>query len=94
MRFWIGWNEPGDDPRPTAWPLPPLIHYWISGEGDGYHTLCAVVDAASEAAAKDLIDSLWYPTDWRFCQEKADTWRPGERFPWPDSTVKDKDREQ
>jgi hypothetical protein len=86
-RFWIGWYEPVDeaeDPRPLTWPLPNGVQYWISGwRGDmSAATMVAVVDAATEEAAKKLIESLWKPDGWRFCEEQEPGWMPPPcRFP-------------
>lgn len=87
-RWWVSWYEPMDasgDYRPQTWPLPPSIpHYWCSGQtfdGDAA-TLCAVVDADTEEAAKDEVRKLWKPAGWRFCNEKAPGWMPAsDRFP-------------
>ena len=87
MRFWISWEEPVDDTgdwRPLHIPVPEEIkNYWCSGYGDDYATICAVVDADNEAAAKDLVYQEWRPQKWRFCEEQAVDWRPDPgRFPW------------
>ena len=89
-RFWVSWYEPVDeaikDPRPRKWPLPQtVIHYWVSGwTGDmDAATLCAVVDAASEDAAKaEVMLSGWSPREWRFVEAVAPDWMPpADRFP-------------
>lgn len=92
LRYWISWNEPDDakhgaDPRPVAWPLPASIPiWWCSGVGDGYSTVCAIVDVnGEEDSAKALIAKHWRPSDWRFCERKGwtqDAWMPDPgRFP-------------
>lgn len=88
-RFWVSWKEPVDetgDYRPMSWPLPDSIpSFWCSGEGDGYVTLCAVVDAHSEAEVMDIVGRYWKPSGWRFVTEKNPEWRPqSDRFPWPE----------
>lgn len=87
-RFWISWNEYSEDWRPiTDPPTRAIIGWWKSGEaGDGsYATLCAVVDAASEGAAKKAVKKNWpperMPPVWRFCEEKPADFMPGGRFP-------------
>lgn len=86
-RYWMRWEEPLDESagyRPMSLPLAPAIKgWWCSGEaGDGsYATLCAVVDAKDEAAAKAAIGEFWRPRAWSFCREKASDWTPGARFP-------------
>ena len=92
LRYWISWNEPHDaqygaDPRPVVWPLPASIpHWWCSGAGDGYSTVCAVVDVNGDAdSAKALIAKHWRPRDFRFVEQKGWSvagWMPeGTRFP-------------
>lgn len=85
--FWISWYQPGEDYRPPKWPLPKsFLGYWCSGEAfDGsYSTLCAHVKAKDESAAKSLIAASWPDHgDFRFCEEKAEGWTPGSRFPKP-----------
>lgn len=88
-RFWVSWREPIDetgDYRPISWPLPSSIPaFWCSGEGDGFVTLCAVVDAHSEAEVMDILAGYWKPFRWRFITEKEPGWRPAsDRFPWPE----------
>jgi hypothetical protein len=90
-RFWISWEEPvddSDDSRPLKWPLPSSIPaWWQSGSGDGYHTLCAVVDIKDEEAAREVIKDHWQPSGWRFCEEHPADWIPNAgRFPWPRKT--------
>ena len=73
MRFWISWEEPtpDEDYRPFTVPVQPLVlHWWCSGHGDGYATLCAVVDADNEEAAKDAVKKFWKPQAWRFIEPK------------------------
>lgn len=89
-RWWISWYEPVDeqgDYRAIRWPLADGIKkYWCSGwTGDGKSaTLCAVIDAATEDEAKQIVRDHWKPGEWRFCEEKPLHWRPGDRFPWAD----------
>jgi hypothetical protein len=88
-RYWISWREPLDeteDYRPLKWPLPEAIPaYWCSGYGDDFATLCAVVDARSEAEAMNIVGQHWQPSGWRFVEERSPEWRPSsDRFPWPE----------
>lgn len=93
LRFWLSWEEPldpkhGADPRPLK-TLPPnsaVKHWWCSGEGEGYMTLCAVVDVnATEEAAMAVVAEYWRPQAWRFAERKGwaqDGWMPeASRFP-------------
>ena len=95
MRFWISWYQAGEDYRPAKWPLPPEIAaYWCTGGSDAASTLCAIVDAPDEAAAKTLIVDCWggglvglmdWDSAWRFCNEREPGWKPeSSRFPWPE----------
>ena len=78
-RFWISWNEPGDDPRPLTVPSP---DWWCTGWGDGYATVCAIIDAESEEGAKARVQEQWEPSSWRFCNEVEANWTPpADRFP-------------
>ncbi len=92
LRYWVSWNEPFEvgkpaDCRPLTVPLPKSIpHWWCSGEGDGYFTMCAVVDVnGTEASAKEEIQRFWRPSEWRFTTKKGwtkDAWLPpDDRFP-------------
>lgn len=86
-RFWLSWYEPNDqgDYRPIKWPVvPSVLHWWCTGEvidGSAF-TLVALVEAASEAAAKEVIKDHWCPSKWRFCEERGADWTPDSgRFP-------------
>ncbi len=86
MRFWISWKEYAPDNRPlTDPPSEAILGWWESGAGDGFTTLCAVVDAVSEKEAMEHVIRNWPITrgqaSWRFCQSFPDGWTPGDRFP-------------
>ena len=86
MRYWISWNQHSDDFRPMTVPdksKSGILGYWCSGEGDGYYTMCAWVEADSQGSAEALIQKKDYwpdAGDWRFCTEVLDDWEPGPRF--------------
>lgn len=85
-RYWLSWEEPGDDPRPVAVPPPDgVVGWWWTGQGDGYSTICAVVDAVDAKGARAVVESPggWRPRAWRFCDMKDDAnWMPSpDRFP-------------
>lgn len=86
-RFWISWYEPyGDDGdyRSLLWPLPTgIVRYWCTGHTlDNRATLCAVVDAFDEEAAKQLVSTAFKPGEWRFCEAKEADFMPApDRFP-------------
>ena len=81
-RFWLSWYQPGDDPRPLTCPPNEAIRgWWVSGTGDDKFSICAVVDAESEEAAKAAVRVDWPEAEkWRFCEEKPRDWKPGDRF--------------
>ena len=87
-RWWVSWEEPGEaDYRPNGqYPVPEAIKaYWCSGEGEGYFTMCAVVDASDETSVWEELGKSWPDHGQeRFIQSKPEGWRPGDRFPWPE----------
>ncbi len=90
QRFWISWYQPTEDYRPIypKGQAAPLAHrYWCSGQrcADDSWTMCAVVDADSEADAKAVVQRYWPEAkEWRFCEPRAADWLPGaDRFPPP-----------
>jgi len=88
MRFWVSWEQSTEDYRPLTYPPEGMLGWWCSGEGDGYWTLCALLDAEDDDAAKDVIAKHWPETlemdDWRFWNEVDADHAPGDRFPLPD----------
>jgi hypothetical protein len=90
MRHWISWYEPGDagDYRPlTTPPEDVMLGWWCTGvrSSDEAGTLCALVQADDEDAAKALIGEHWEPESWRFCNEVDEHWvPPADRFPRPE----------
>jgi hypothetical protein len=97
-RFWISWWQPGEDHRPLGYPPnESILGWWCSGSRDAgpdrqERSVCAVVKAASEYDARMAVLRDWpEATDWRFCNEEADDYRPGDRFPlsdWNDSALR------
>lgn len=91
MRFWLSWQEPTDsnnDYRPISFPVNERIkHWWCSGTGDNYATLCAVVDVKEDEDEGDARDAVlqtwtWDGEEWRFIEKVADDWMPNAgRFP-------------
>ena len=95
-RWWISWWQPFpsedcDDVRPLAVPLPKneVVDWWISGESSRAASICAVVIAPTEEAAKRIIISHWDAPNtvikddaWRFCEPKPLDFMPEPtRFP-------------
>lgn len=85
--FWLSWYQPTQDYRPITYPpTEPVLSWWCSGFAtDGESdtaTLCAAVLATDEAMAKAAILKSWpEAAEWRFCNERELSWRPGDRFP-------------
>jgi hypothetical protein len=89
MRIWISWEEPVDeteDYRPFTVPVDPrILHWWCTGYGYGYSTICAVCEADSIASAKEAVRKHWKPQSWRFANKKEPGWMPpNDRFPVKD----------
>lgn len=84
-RFWLSWYQPTDDYRPlTDPPHPQVLGWWCSGFrcDDEAATLCACVEAETDEEAKVYVRISWpEATEWRFCEEKAGSFVPGDRFP-------------
>ena len=89
-RFWISWNQMTADKRPLKDPPQPknICAWWCSGEGDGYFTLCAIVEAESEQRAEEYIQDGWQSNngkeevgEFRFNSLVEDGWLPNDRFP-------------
>lgn len=81
-RYWLSWYGGKDsDPRPVTFPVP--VEWWCTGEDlEGVCTICAIVDAESEADAFCLISQWWPEAKARFCKEQEPGWRPtADRFP-------------
>lgn len=99
-RFWCSWRQPGEDPRPLHDPPKDerVLGWWVSGDGgDGkkfYYTLCALIKAGTSDQAGLALKKDWPEfVDWRFCEERADDWVPGDRFvlkPWMTKRMKTK----
>ena len=84
-RFWISWYQPTEDYRPLADPPnAAVLGWWCSGYrcSDEAATLCALVAAEDERRAEAAVKVDWPEAEeWRFCEERADDWRPTDRFP-------------
>jgi hypothetical protein len=88
-RYWISWQQPGDDPRPVHFPPKEtrVLGWWESGLGDGYSNVCALVAASAEWTAKAAVAEDWpesVDAKWRFVEAKSPDWLPGDRFPLSD----------
>lgn len=89
-RFWISWRQPTEDWRPLNYPPnAQVLGCWCSGqslriptgESGGYWTICALVEAENELAAKVVVCIDWPEAEaWRFCNPVDQAWRPGDRF--------------
>ena len=87
MRYWVSWVESEEDYRPITWPPPSAVKgYWCSGyDADEAPIVCAVIDAENEEQLREILEKDWRPVegDLRFVNEKADDFKPGDRFPIP-----------
>jgi hypothetical protein len=82
--YWLSWIQPTEDFRPlNDPPRDAVLGWWCSGyDGSDNATLCAGVLAKSGAAAKKTIQHDWPEAAiWRFCEEQAPDFTPGDRFP-------------
>lgn len=85
MRYWISWYTAEEDPDN----LP--FEAWITGErvNADFSThsvsMVAVIDAESEQAAYNLAREYYPDLEERFCNQVADDFEPGSRFPKYDS---------
>lgn len=73
--FRIRFKQPTEDPRPVS--FPPKHPYWVTGAGEGYHTLVAYVDSRAQ------LFKFWpeaYDLEWRSVTGYEFT----DRFPKPD----------
>jgi hypothetical protein len=85
-RYWVSWHQLSDDYRPLQDPPQPenVKAWWCSGSGSGYSILCSIVDAESEWEVRQAIEQAWGSGDvgdFRFIEECANDWLPGNRFP-------------
>jgi hypothetical protein len=82
-RWWISWYELGDDPKtnPSG-----VVAFYCTGFRvvDDAATICAVVDASSEEAAREIVRKGWpgaSDKEWRFVSARPRGWLPSsERF--------------
>lgn len=83
MLYWASWYQPTDDFRPlTDPPNERILGWWCSGtRDDGAATLCSLVEAPDEPAAKAAVLVDWPEArEWRFVDPRDDKWRPSDRF--------------
>ena len=83
--YWISWVQPGNDVRPLHYPPGErVLGWWSTGYTQGGQTLCAMVRAADEQEAKDVVTKDWPEADeWRFCDPR-ETPEVTDRFPLKD----------
>ncbi|MBN1535212.1 MAG: hypothetical protein JW908_00665 [Anaerolineales bacterium] len=79
-RYWVSWWS-----RTEGRKVPPF-QTWISGErekSEGVYeqSLCAVIDAESEAEIWKAVKKHFPDYEQRFCESREMGWRPGARFP-------------
>jgi len=96
-RFWVSWVQPTEDYRPLRFPPhEPVLGWWCSGYDAGDNaTLVALIEAEDKEAAEKVISTEWPEwTSWRFIEEVADDYLPGDRFPlsdWMEDRLKPKE---
>lgn len=83
MRYWVSWwsGNYADEGCTT-----PPFQFWNSGERERNDertdcSLCAVIDAPVEAVVWAAINKYFPDMRERFCERRADDWKPGDRFP-------------
>jgi len=87
QRFWVSWVQRTEDYRPVNYPPNRrILGWWCSGsDSDENAVLCAVVEANNESEVRDAVYTDWPELaenpDWRFMEEKSDTFVPNDRFP-------------
>lgn len=95
-RYWLSFYFKAEDYRPLTYPpREGILGYWSSGIrcADDATTLCILVEAESEAHAKEIIAPDWPESktadcEWRFIEERDRNWLPNDRFPLADWSVK------
>lgn len=86
-RWWISWLQPTEDYRPLNYPPNgDILGWWCSGYNElDVATLCALVKGKDARAARKAIRKEWPEAgDWRFENNVASDWLPGDRFPLTD----------
>ena len=96
-RFWASWWEDADCDE--VWEgrkdVKGIVSEWDSGHrwtekvDDEYEqtSMVAVVEAADEDAARVLVERNRGVIEWRFLDQTADDWTPGDRFPMPETAA-------
>lgn len=85
QRFWVSWWSTYEA---EAGCTRPPYQLWITGyrasKGDLNYdecSICAVIDAESEADIWASVARYFSDYEPRFCNVKVSDWRPGDRFP-------------
>jgi hypothetical protein len=84
MRYWCSWWSSMEQDKGCT--EPPFQH-WISGyrasQGDASYdecSICAVIDAESEAQVWQAVARHFPDHEQRFCNPRTADWTPGDRF--------------
>ena len=84
-KYWLSWVCSEEDHRPVTFPPGKgILGWWCTGyDGADNSYLVALVKAVDEDDAKVIIKNDWpeFDGEWRFIEEKADDYVPGDRFP-------------
>lgn len=88
--FWMSFYCTSEDYRPLTFPPnEAILGWWCTGQrADNAHTICLMVRAESEQAAKEAIAKDWPElknSEWRFVHEQGglitpEIWNRGGRF--------------
>jgi hypothetical protein len=85
LRYWVSWYSGYYSDEGCSGPP---FQVWISGctdrndaSGRDVCTMCAVIDATDEKAIWEVVAKHFPDYRPRFCETRADNYRPGDRFP-------------
>lgn len=85
QRFWVSWWSGYYESEGCT---KPPFQVWISGSRDRSHpnggdevSICAVIDAPSEADIWPVVEKHFPDCERRFCTECEPGWIPNNRFP-------------
>lgn len=87
-RYWVSWWSGYYEDEGCS---QPPFQMWISGQRDRVNSdpdserdeasCCAVIDANSEAEIWAVVAKHFPDYEQRFCTEREDDFKPGDRFP-------------
>jgi hypothetical protein len=86
---WISWWQPAGDYRPLSYPPnAAILGWWCTGSNErNGSSICALVKADTEDAAKAAVSIDWPEAEsWRFCEPRESA-KLSDRFPLGDWMV-------